>query len=246
MAWMNYRKIQDRFRHIDAEFVRSDVSLSPQGSHASVTVRFYPWWEHPGYLKARETGTAWGFTRAVEAGRQNVTVKAVVPYAARISQRVEVTDWGFSEEHPLLWDFAQEVTIYVNGHFDVLHLTERVLDRHMPFVTRRDLERYFDPAWRPVPSRGILIPATALCEHCGKPHGDERSGTAWRSTADSQDDGVLARRRRLYRCGGFRCRCARVQARSRMVRSVCSKRGWLTRRAPDGTGARYACTSRSV
>jgi hypothetical protein len=159
MAWMNYREIQDRFGHIDAEFVRSDVSLSPQGSHASVTVRFYPWWEHPGYLKARETGTAWGFTQAVEAGRQNVTVKAVVPYAARISQRVEVTDWGFSEEHPLLWDFAQEVTIYVNGHFDVLHLTERVLDRHMPFVTRRELERYFDPTWRPVPSRGIRIPA---------------------------------------------------------------------------------------
>jgi hypothetical protein len=159
MAWMNYREIQDRFAHIDAEFVQSDISFAPQRSHASVTVRFYPWWEHPGYLEARETGSSWGFTDAIEAGRQHVTVKAVVPHAARISQRDEVTDWVFSEEHPLLWDFAEEVTIYVNGHFDVLHLTERVLEREMPFVTRRDLERYFDPTWQPLPSRGILIPA---------------------------------------------------------------------------------------
>ena len=159
MAWINYREIQDRFGHIDAEFVRSDVSVSPRASHASVTVRFYPWWEHPGYLHARDAGTPWGFTDAIEAGRRNVTVKAVVPYAARISQRVEVTDWVFSEEHSLLWDFAPQATLYVNGEFDVLELTERVLDRHGPLVTRRDLERYFDRTWRPVASRGIVIPA---------------------------------------------------------------------------------------
>ena len=159
MAWINYRDIQDRFGHIDAEFVRSDVNFSPQGGHASVTVRFYPWWEHPSYVSARDHGKAWGFTEAVQGRRQDVTVRAVAPYAARISQQVEVTDWSFSEEHPLLWDFSEQVTVYINGRLDVLALIERLLEHRMPIVTREDLQRYFDPAWVTVPSRGIAIPA---------------------------------------------------------------------------------------
>ena len=168
MAWVNYRDVQDRFGHIDAEFVGSHVTLSPQGGEASVTVRFYPWWEHPAYLAARQSKSSWGFTEGAEAGRQNVTVKAVVPYAACVSQRQEITDWEFSEEHPLLWDFAEQITVYVNGAFDVLELTERLLGRQLPFVTRSDLQRYLDPAWRPVSSRGILVPAqlyTSLVEN---------------------------------------------------------------------------------
>jgi hypothetical protein len=159
MAWVNYREVQDRFGHIDAEFVGSHVNLWPKGGEAIVTVRFYPWWEHPAYLAARQTDSPWGFTEAAEAGRESVTVKAVMPYAASVSQREMVTDWEFSEEHPLLWDFAEQVPFYVNGAFDVLELTERLLGRQLPFVTRTDLQRYLDPRWLPVPSRGIRVPA---------------------------------------------------------------------------------------
>ena len=62
MAWMNYRATLDRFDHIDAEFVRGSAVVTPDGWTAEVVVRFYPWWEHPLYVAARDRGDNWGFS----------------------------------------------------------------------------------------------------------------------------------------------------------------------------------------
>ena len=159
---VNYRDVQDRFSHIDAGFVGADVNLSRAGGHAAVTVRFYPWWEHPGYLAARENGTPWGFSASAEEGRRDVVVRALTPVAARISQREMVIDWFFSENHPLLWQFSEQIVLYVNGRFEVRELTDRLLRLGLPSVTLRDLHRYFAPAWVPLQSRGIMLPAQ-LC-----------------------------------------------------------------------------------
>ena len=53
MAWVNFRATLDRFRHIDAELVRSTISFTPEGGQAEVVIKFYPWWEHPLYEAAR-------------------------------------------------------------------------------------------------------------------------------------------------------------------------------------------------
>jgi len=53
MTWVNFRDVQDRFTHIDALFVSSAARFGPDGAEVTVTVRFYPWWEHPAYVAAR-------------------------------------------------------------------------------------------------------------------------------------------------------------------------------------------------
>jgi len=117
MTWTNYRNIVERFHHIDADFVRSTTTMSSGGGTAELTVRFYPWWEHPRYLSARDRGEDWGFA-SYEAGKREVTVRAIRPWAVRLSPRQEVVDWGFEEEHPGLWDFAERSTIFANATFD--------------------------------------------------------------------------------------------------------------------------------
>ncbi len=53
MPVLNYCEVADRFYpQIDAEFVSAHVSLPER--EARYTVRFYPWWEHPRYLEARQ------------------------------------------------------------------------------------------------------------------------------------------------------------------------------------------------
>jgi hypothetical protein len=117
MAWTNYRNVVDRFGQIDAEFVKSAGLLSSDGRTAELVVRFYPWWEHPQYLSAREHGEDWGFS-SYEAGKREVTVRAIQPWALRLSPRQEVVDGRFEEDHPLLWDFAEQSTVFVNAFFD--------------------------------------------------------------------------------------------------------------------------------
>jgi hypothetical protein len=160
---VNYREVQDRFSHIDAGFVGAEVNLSGAGGQAAVTVRFYPWWEHPGYLAARDNGTPWGFSAGAKEGTRSVVVRALTPVAARISRRELVIDWLFSENHPLLWQFSEQIVLYVNGRFDVRELIDRVLGLGLPSVTRQDLRRYFDPSMGPLQSRGIMLPAQ-LCD----------------------------------------------------------------------------------
>lgn len=157
MAWINFRDIQDRFSHIDAQFVSSVTRFDDEVNEVSITVRFYPWWEHPLYLAAREAGESWGF-RGTDEGLREVTVKAIGPVAVNLNPDSMVIEWAFSGEHPILWEFSEHGTIYANGPFDVRELTDRLVARKMPFVQRRDLFPYLDPAWTPITSRGMSLP----------------------------------------------------------------------------------------
>src|SRR3954471_20942948 len=117
MAWFNFREVQDRFSHIDSQFVSSNIQFGAGGAEASVTVRFYPWWEHPLYVAARDAGEPWGF-QDTDEGARDVVVKAVGAMAVKLAPDSMVDDWAFSTEHPILWGFAQQAVVYVNGSFD--------------------------------------------------------------------------------------------------------------------------------
>lgn len=158
MTWVNFREIQNRFTHIDAEFISANAQFGRDGAEVTITVRFYPWWEHPLYVAAQQAGQQWGFQNT-EKGARDVTVKAIRPVAVSLAPDSTVIDWAFCTDHPGLWDFSEQATIYVNGPFDARELAERLAARRMPFVRRDDLFRYLDPSWPRVSSRGVSVPA---------------------------------------------------------------------------------------
>lgn len=139
---VNFREISQRFTHIDAKFVNARFSLGPAEAH--LTVRFYPWWEHPLYRRARDTGQPWGF-RYEDAAR-DVTVFALEPIECRLSERLtQVIDWAFCENHPASWRYEDEGEIFCNTDPDVARLVEAILARRLPWVTRSVLCEYLSP-----------------------------------------------------------------------------------------------------
>lgn len=115
MALVNYREVAERFTHLDARFHRFEAHL-PEGG-ASFAVRFYPWWEHPEAQAATREGRKWRM-RDYEVGAKVVTVYARGVHEIKISgaeEGGEVEDWGFHEEHPLLWDYDESGTITCNS-----------------------------------------------------------------------------------------------------------------------------------
>jgi len=158
MAWTNYRNVAERFGHIDAELVKSARLLSSDGRTAELVVRFYPWWEHPQYLSARERGEDWGFS-SYEAGKREVTVRAIQPWALRLSPRQEVVDWRFEEDHPLLWDFAEQSTVFVNASFDRGAFLDGLMGLALPNVTEGDLWRYIHLSDVSKAPMGLTMPA---------------------------------------------------------------------------------------
>jgi hypothetical protein len=157
MPLMNYRATLDRFSHIDAEFVRSSVSLTAESGNAEVVVRFYPWWEHPLYVEAQERGNNWGFS-SYDLGVREVTVKAIRPFAACLSSRQNVIDWSFSDSHPLLWGYSEHCTIYVNAPFDPEWLLNEILAMKLPHVSRNDLLTYIYAQDRRETPQGMTVP----------------------------------------------------------------------------------------
>lgn len=145
---INFRQVRDRFTHIDAQLVASVFSGHPP--HSQLTVRFYAWWEHPLYRQARETGATWGF-RSHDDGLRDVTVFAVDPIKCQLSQRPDVTDWEFCENHPLTWVYEDHGQIFCNSAPDIPRLIERVLERGLPWVTRSVLKEYLRPQQWPAP-----------------------------------------------------------------------------------------------
>lgn len=111
MARISWREAIKRFTHIDAELVECEIGL-PQHD-GFFTIEFYPWWEHPLYLEAREAGDNWGFHGILD-GYLPVMVypKEVIKF--QISRQTEVIDWDFTQEHPLLWEYESCGTITCN------------------------------------------------------------------------------------------------------------------------------------
>jgi hypothetical protein len=158
MAWTNYRNIVERFSHIDAEFVKSSGVFSSDGGTAELVVRFYPWWEHPQYVSAVQRGEDWGFS-SYEAGTREVTVRAIHPWAFRLSPRQEVVDWRFEEVHPMLWDFAERSTVFANAPFDRTAFFDGLAELALPNVSEGDFRRHIhlqDPSNAPL---GLTMPA---------------------------------------------------------------------------------------
>jgi hypothetical protein len=139
---VNYRDIQQRFTHIDAELVSATITLKP--NTARYVVRLYPWWEHPLYVEAIEQGRPWGFSD-LSAGAKEVVVIAVEPFAVCLSDRYEVVDWSFFDNHPLLWRYEDEAEIFVNSDFDQGELFEALMRRGIPSVSLGDFYRYISP-----------------------------------------------------------------------------------------------------
>jgi hypothetical protein len=142
----NYREVRDRFTHIDAQLIESAFTTQPPTSR--VTVRFYPWWEHPLYLQARAEGKTWGFCDT-ERGARDLTAFATNPLECHLSHRSEITDWEFCDDHPEAWRYQDEAEIFCNTDPDIPRLTESVLARNLPFVTRTVLSAYLPPSqWK--------------------------------------------------------------------------------------------------
>ena len=111
MPRVNYRDVKDRFTHINAPFVRCEFSLPDNDGFYAVSV--YPWWEHPQYVEAKANKSNWGFDYGDEAYK-TVTVYPMGLRQAHVSQLSEVTDWGFTQEHPLLWQYEESAQIVCN------------------------------------------------------------------------------------------------------------------------------------
>ena len=111
MTRLGWREITQRFSHIDARAVRCQFGLP--SSDSFYTVAFYPWWEHPLYLKAREEGTSWGFINSSE-GEAEVTVYPKNLREFQISELGSVIDWNFTQQHPLLWHYEEQGKITCN------------------------------------------------------------------------------------------------------------------------------------
>jgi len=126
---VGWREVKQRFSHIDARFIGCDIGLPHNDGF--FTVELYPWWEHPLYLAARAKGENWGFAN-MEAASSEVTVcpKRVVQF--RLSRQSEVTDWDFTQEHPLLWQYEASDIITCNSPMTVekwLAVSEQVKNR---------------------------------------------------------------------------------------------------------------------
>lgn len=123
MLLVNYRAVQDRFTHIDAEFVHCHMEAPGKSSYA---VRFYPWWEHPFYHAAVDAGHPWGFTPRSAEGKITVTIYPCGLRAFSVSKRAkhsEIIDCAFLETHPLLWHYEDDAPVTCNSSLT----TEQVL-----------------------------------------------------------------------------------------------------------------------
>lgn len=116
VALANFRKVADRFGHVDGDFVSS--SLGFPESEPRFVLRFYPWWEHPDYLKARENDAPWAFADFEEGVREvAIYPRGLVAFA--MSRYAQLTDCWFAESGPPIWPYEPDGQIFVNEPVDL-------------------------------------------------------------------------------------------------------------------------------
>ncbi len=145
MSLVNYREVANRFTHVDARFVACECGLPENDGF--FTVELYAWWEHPLYLAARATRANWGFASLDDAYRR-VTVYPRRVHQARLSRREEVTEWDFTQEHPLLWQYEQAAEITCNSSVSLeqwMQLREAVRDKLTGYSRQVELAVYAAP-----------------------------------------------------------------------------------------------------
>lgn len=136
MPLVNYRAVEDRFAHIDAEFVSCRMEMPGECYYA---VRFYPWWEHPLLQAATKAGQRWSFTPQSAEGRITVTVYPRGLRECRVSTHVEVDEMGFDDAHPLLWKYEDTVRVMCNSPIAAEHMVALV------DLVRREAQGHVDP-----------------------------------------------------------------------------------------------------
>ena len=142
MARVGWREIKERFTHIDARFIECEVGLPKNDGF--FTVALYPWWEHPSYLAARDQEGNWGFTNSA-GGFREVTVYPKKVYQFQLSRQNEVTDWDFTQEHPILRQYEQSGTVICNSTLSLeqwMGVSERVKDRLTGYNREANVAEY--------------------------------------------------------------------------------------------------------
>lgn len=159
LALVNYRKVADRFGHIDGELV--GASLGIPESNPYLTVRFYPWWEHPQYLEARENNEPWAFAD-VEEGAREVTIHPRGLVAFAMSRYAEVTDCWFAQSGRYIWPYEPDGQIIVNQPVDLDALAAAVAETLDAPVS--EVRRIVDvsPPYAEKPPFSLRLPRSVL------------------------------------------------------------------------------------
>lgn len=145
----SFTAIRERFWHIDATFVEAVCRLGATGSETSkLVVRFYPGGSTRCSSRRRSEARLGRFRDTI-TGARDVTVYPIGLRAFRLRSRLEVTDWLFADQHPLLWPYEAGAEIFCNGPLDVEALIERVQGRVPPLC--RDAIATLVGAGRPNP-----------------------------------------------------------------------------------------------
>ena len=157
---INFRSFAERFgNHIDGQITSAEVSFRSGGqvTKACVVVRFYPWWEHPQYIAAREAGKPWAFDSGPDAER-DVVIEAVSPWRCDLRPGRSAIDIGFHTEVPDLWEFEDAAEIVCNSDFDRRALVDGLVDRGIPNVSREMVLQHISPytSYRPPYSLGFF------------------------------------------------------------------------------------------
>lgn len=145
MPRVNFRRVRERFTHIDATLESCVLSIPGESHYA---VRFYAWWENPSYLERVESGTAWK-SEWPSAAERVVTVFPIGLIQARVRRTQEVIDWSFVDSpHPLLWEYEPEEHVLCKAALPAGALAE------MPTMIAQALPYDADP----VSLSGLLNP----------------------------------------------------------------------------------------
>jgi hypothetical protein len=118
---VNYRQVEDRFGHIDGQFVEARIHLlgrsngEIEADESCITIEYYPWWEHPRVAAAIKAGASWRFVTEPDRGR--LTIYPLGIREVRLSAHPDCTDVGFTQKHKLLWDYEEKTILFCTGPF---------------------------------------------------------------------------------------------------------------------------------
>jgi len=159
VALVNFRNVANRLGHVDGEFV--GCSLGFPENEPYFKLRFYPWWEHPLYLQARDNDTPWAFADYEEGVREMaIYPRGLVAFA--MSQSPDVTDCWFAESGPFLWPYEPNGQIFVNETVSPNELVNAVSKRLDVAVS--DLRRIVQvpSGWGEKPPYSLELPQSVL------------------------------------------------------------------------------------
>lgn len=122
-----FKNVASRFSHVDAKFVSCQWGGDGKFYYR---VLLYPYWEHPLYLQALESGASFGFNDYSE-GKKQVTIYPIEPltcYLHASPPGSDVTDFYCSSKHPILWQYESKGQIFCNSRVDFSELRTRLVE----------------------------------------------------------------------------------------------------------------------